>query len=88
MSEGSDILLGDVTAAPFAPEAIRLIGSGDIAEEGVDFTGGFGTRFEQKHVAFGDEPVAEIDAAEGNGVSGSVDDLNALAMEKAGLGSG
>ena len=63
-------------------------GAGDIAEEGVDFAGGFGAIFEQEHVAFGDEPVAEVDAAEGDGMSGSVDDLSALAVEEAGFGGG
>ena len=88
LSEGGDIVLGDVAVAPVAPEAIRLVGSGDVAEKGVDFAPGFGAIFEQEHVAFGDEPVAEVGAAEGDGMSGGVDDLSALAVEEAGFGGG
>ena len=86
--EGGDIVLGNVAVTPLAPKAIGRVGTGDVAEEGVDFAPGFGAIFEQEHVAFGDQPVAEVGAVEGNGMSGGVDYLGALAVEEAGFGAG
>src|SRR5262249_9162449 len=85
-SDEVDVGLSDVSVAPGAPELIGGFGSGEFAEEGVDFPLRRGTVLEAEHVAFGEEPVAQIDAPEQDGLAIYAKDFLALGAGERGLG--
>ena len=65
----SDVLLGDVSLAEFAPEARRLLRPDQSLDDAGDFSRRART-LELEHIAFGNQPVAEIDSLDVKAVAG------------------
>ncbi len=77
----TDILFGDIDVAKFAPEVRCLRGT----NQGLDDPGDLGRRAgvrELEHVAFGHQPVAEIDSLDGETVAAGVHETSAFRVNE------
>ena len=77
----ADILFRDVAVAEFCPEARRLLRS----DQRLDDAGDLRWRalaHELEHVAFGDQPIAEIDPLDGEALALRIGQVRAVGMDE------
>ena len=82
-----DVVLGDVNVAKLRPEARSRLGADQGVEQLRDLRRAQ-RMFELEHVAFGHQPVAEIDALHRECLTAAIDQAFAVGMDEAGLGGG
>src|SRR5262249_23548884 len=79
----ADVVLGDVSVTEFGPEAGRLLGADQRLDDAEDFRWGAGAH-EFEHVAFGDQPVAEIDPLDRKALAAGIDKTGAFDVNEVG----
>ena len=79
----ADVVLGDVAVAEFGPEAGRLVRADQRLDDARDFRRS-ARAHELEHVAFGDQPVAEIDPLDGEPLARRIDETGALGANEVG----
>ena len=71
----------DVSLAEFAPEARRLLRPDQSLDDAGDFSRRTRT-LEFEHIAFGNQPVAEVDPLDVEAVAGAIDKAGSVGMDE------
>ena len=77
----SDIVFGDVGVPELSPKPRRVLGTNQGLDDAGDLLWGAGLD-ELEHVAFGDQPVPEVDALDGKTISRGVDEVRPLGVDE------
>ncbi len=77
----SDVAFGDVGVPELSPKSRRFFGTNQGLDDPGDLCRGAGMR-ELEHVAFGDQPVPEVDALDGKTVAVLVGEMRPIGMDE------